>query len=96
VKNGAMTEAKNLVNQYGWDLPSMTACGYKAFKSKNFLEKWKILEHQYVRRQLTWFKKQPDINWFDISSPGWHISALNLVTAWYNKNSRNKNYAQKN
>jgi tRNA dimethylallyltransferase len=84
---GAMNEFKTLIDRYGSDLPSMSACGYRALKSQNYLRKWEILEHQYLRRQLTWFKKQPNINWFDISSGNWQISALNLVTAWYNKNS---------
>jgi tRNA dimethylallyltransferase len=84
---GAMNEIKTLVERYGGDLPSMSACGYRAFRSQDFLQKWKISEHQYLRRQLIWFKKQPDIRWFDISSGNWQTSALNLVTAWYNKNS---------
>lgn len=93
--NGALTEVKALVNRYGWDLPSMTACGYRAFKSDNFLNKWKISEGQYIRRQFTWFKKQPDIHWFDISSGNWQIRAMNLVATWYNKNSQKKDHAQK-
>lgn len=87
LEKGALTEVKTLVDQYGCDLPSMTACGYQAFKSENFLEKWKNLEHQYIRRQLTWFKKQSGIYWFDISVPGWRTSALDLVSNWYNKTS---------
>ena len=83
---GATAEAQKLFAQYGSNLPSLTACGYRAFLSVDPFAKWRILEHQYDRRQLTWFKHQPDIRWFDISSSGWKRSAVALIDSWYNKN----------
>jgi len=47
-------------------------------------ERWKAYEHKIVRRQLTWFKKQPGVHWFDISQIHWRIEAEILVKTWYN------------
>lgn len=49
-------------------------------------QKWKFYEHGLARRQITWFKKQPNIHEFDISSPAWQIGATDLIQSWYNKN----------
>lgn len=35
--------------------------------------------HAYIRRQQTWFKKNPEINWLDIAEPGSEEKAGNLV-----------------
>lgn len=40
-------------------------------------------EHAYARRQLTWFKKQNDIHWFDITKERWVIEVEKLVSSWY-------------
>jgi tRNA A37 N6-isopentenylltransferase MiaA len=47
-------------------------------------QKWCYLEHSIARRQLTWFAKNPSINWLDITAPNWHSHAVALVTKWYN------------
>ncbi len=46
---------------------------------------WRNLEHKIVRQQLTWFKKQPAIYWFDITQPAWSIQAQYVIKKWYNK-----------
>jgi tRNA dimethylallyltransferase len=91
LNRGAETEARDLLSKYKGNLPSMSACGYRAFKTENYLSKWRTLEYQYSRRQITWFKKQPGILWFDITSHDWRVTALAEVDCWYNK----KEYAQK-
>jgi tRNA A37 N6-isopentenylltransferase MiaA len=35
------------------------------------LELWTRREIQYAKRQLTWWKKQDHIAWFDRSQPTW-------------------------
>ena len=45
---------------------------------------WGKSEHAIVRHQLTWFKKQPHITWFDISVSTWDTLAIQLVQNWYN------------
>jgi tRNA dimethylallyltransferase len=39
--------------------------------------------HDYVRRQLTWFKKVNDINWFDTSKKDFTLEVEKMVGTWY-------------
>lgn len=39
--------------------------------------------HGYVRRQLTWFKKEKNINWFDITEKSYIKTIENLMISWY-------------
>src|SRR3989344_4778536 len=46
----------------------------------------KILQgkiHGYIRRQLTWFKKETKVNWFDITRKNTFFEVENLVGIWY-------------
>lgn len=56
----------------------------KISKSKA-IERWKFDEHSYARRQLTWFKKDESIHWFEVDVPGYRESIENLVKKWYKK-----------
>lgn len=47
--------------------------------------RWQAYEHKLARRQITWFKKQPDITWFDIAESSWSSRALVHIQSWYNK-----------
>ena len=49
---------------------------------KETIQKWKYDEHGYARRQMTWFKKDKRIHWFDISEKGWENKLEKLVTNW--------------
>ncbi len=93
VNHGAQVEVVRLTYQGNdWNLPSMTASGYPAWKghlentySLDEVEhRWKSAEHAYVRRQITWFKKQPEIIWFNVSEPNWQKKAETEVINWYN------------
>jgi len=76
-----------------WSFPAATATGYSQWHQ--FLDGsitrsqatnlWIKSETQYLRRQLTWFKKQPNIHWFDISSPHFQQQVAALVKPWYSK-----------
>ena len=101
VKQGIVQEISGLLRQgYTWNLPAMSASGYKEWKplfdaQKNetgqndstlidsVVQKWKFDEHGYVRRQLTWFKKQSGIRWFTITDPGYQSDVTAEVRAWY-------------
>ncbi|MCL5019990.1 MAG: tRNA (adenosine(37)-N6)-dimethylallyltransferase MiaA, partial [Patescibacteria group bacterium] len=52
---------------------------------KAAIEKWKLAEHQYAKRQLTWFKKDKKINWFNIFDANFGKKIFTLVSNWYNK-----------
>lgn len=47
---------------------------------KNLIDSWQTAEHQYAKRQLTWFKKQPNINWFDTLNSKTQEQIQNLIT----------------
>lgn len=38
---------------------------------------------QYAKRQVTWFKKEPDVFWSDIATPGWQDQVEKRVSSWY-------------
>ncbi len=91
---GAQAEVKALIKKgYLWDLPAMSAMGYKQwrplFEKKTNLDKvkqtWILSEKQYLRRQLTWFKSQKNINWFDISKTNFAKTVVTKVQSWYTK-----------
>ncbi len=41
--------------------------------------------HGFVRRQLTWFKKEKGVNWFNITVPGFEGKLEKLISDWYNQ-----------
>lgn len=43
---------------------------------------WQGIEHAIVRHQLTWFKKQPNINWFDVTRPSWQEKCIMKIASW--------------
>ena len=46
------------------------------------LMKWMLAEYQYAKRQMTWFKKEKGIRWFDISRD--YVQEVEaLVKGWY-------------
>jgi len=71
-------------------LTSMTSLGYRQvgmyLRKKISLDetkqriKWE--RHGYIRRQLTWFRKEPNIAWFDISKKGFKEKIANAVKNW--------------
>ena len=101
VKDGVEKEIKTLMNN-GYDFKNSalgTTLGYKDWepyflgkkKKDKVIVDWKNFEHGYVRRQLTWFKRDKDIKWFDILGSKWQDKVERTVFLWYTK----KNDAQK-
>ncbi len=70
---GLLQEVEGLARAYGWDNEAMTGIGYREFKpyfdEVASLEQVKAAIVQntkaYAKRQLTWFKRHPFIQWFD-------------------------------
>lgn len=88
VKQGIVNEIKSLLKKgYTWDLPSMSACGYRVWKDffeekatlEYTIQKWKFQEHDYARRQLTWFKKDQRIKWFNTEKSNYLSSIYKLI-----------------
>lgn len=81
IKAGAIREWQRLKKKYRPDLPSMSANGYRQLPD---VKKWILAEQQYARRQLTWFKTNPDIHWLDITKP-FPNKVAKLIKTWYTK-----------
>lgn len=93
LNNGALSEVKNLLARgVVWSCQSMNAIGYAELKCyfqkecnlEGAIESWKRAEQKYAMRQLTWFKRYREINWFDVVSSGWQDRVVKLARAWYN------------
>jgi tRNA dimethylallyltransferase len=73
---GWETEVKYLCEKYGFDLPLLNTLGYQEIKQylagEIFLEEAKDLTvlhtRQFAKRQRTWFRAYPEIEWFDVNS----------------------------
>ena len=94
IELGVQEEISSLINQgYGWDLPAMSAIGYQQWRTffsgkldlAETIQSWRQAEKKYLRRQLTWFKKNPLINWFDIIENNYQQHIAKQVAAWYTK-----------
>lgn len=89
---GLLDEIKKVLKQYSWFDPGLNTLAYKEFKNyfnkkstlSESIKKWTFDEHAYARRQLTWFKKQKDIFFIDISQSRYQSKIFNLVNKWYN------------
>ena len=89
---GLLDEIKNLLKKYSWSDPGLNTLAYKEFRDyfnhqkslKDCVDVWRFDEHSYARRQLTWFKKQTNLHFIDITKPKYLLLALDLVKKWYN------------
>lgn len=72
---GLETEVKQLADQYGWEVEAMKGIGYREwreyFEGNQSLEQTRdriiAATKNLAKRQRTWFKRNPDIQW--VSSP---------------------------
>lgn len=95
VNEGIEGEIRGLIDSgVSWDDQSMTSLGYREwrryFEGKatrtEVIKIWEKAEIQYMGRQLTWFKKDKRINWFDVSRPGYEEKVESMVKKWYASN----------
>jgi tRNA dimethylallyltransferase len=92
IKQGLEKEIKGLLGSgVKWGMQAMTSLGYRQWrdyflgKRKLFevIADWEKEEKRYARRQLTWFKKDKRIKWFDISNQNYVKKVEKLVKKWY-------------
>jgi len=77
LERGWIAEVEYLCNKYGCDLPLLNTLGYQEIKQYLAgdikLEEAKELTilhtRQFAKRQRTWFRAYPEIEWFDVSAP---------------------------
>lgn len=101
INQGMIEETKSLFKN-GLTLKRMKQLGleygiladYLADKIKNKEDLVKILKgkvHGFVRRQLTFLKKEKDINWFDITSEAYIPKVEKLISKWYHHSDATQN-----
>lgn len=100
INNGFIDEVEELLkNGVSWKMQSMKSLGYKEseafFKQglsfEEFVEIWERNEINYVKRQMTWFKKDKRISWFDIQDQNYLKDLENMVKKWYSTNNATQN-----
>lgn len=88
---GAVEETKRLAKKFGWDVPSMTGQGYRELRGfvegqislEEAAQRWKFAEHEYARKQMTWFKKEKRIVWFDLADKKFRDIVEKRAREWY-------------
>lgn len=93
IKLGMIDEAINLESG-GVSTERMKQLGLEYGVLANYMENKitrdqlvKLLQikiHQYAKRQITWFKKEKDVEWFDITEKDWIKRVEKTVSNWYN------------
>ncbi|HEX7017325.1 MAG TPA: tRNA (adenosine(37)-N6)-dimethylallyltransferase MiaA [Patescibacteria group bacterium] len=86
-QQGAIEEVKNLKEKAISDFPALTSTGVKEIlqyldgqlTEEQTKTAWALREFQYAKRQLTWWKKEPEIHWYDVSEKGWNLQARQLM-----------------
>ena len=87
---GFVEEVESLLKKYPEDLPSMSSLGYRQISSylkkcislEEAIRRIKFDHHGFIRRQVTWFKKEPDIHWFDVSGTGFEKEVIAVTKQW--------------
>ncbi len=83
---------KLLESGVNWEDQSMNTLSYKEWRGyftgkiskEDVIAKWILDEKHYAKRQMTWFKKDKRINWFDITKADWRLEVEKLTQKWHN------------
>jgi len=93
MNEGFIDEVEDLLKMgVSWKNQSMNSLGYKESEAffkyglsyEEFITLWVNNEMKYIKRQLTWFKKDKRINWFDITDTDFPQNVEILVNKWHN------------
>ena len=82
LRAGFEDEVRNLAGEYGWDIEPMKGIGYRSFRG--YIEGRENLEQakqnfikgdlNLAKRQRTWFKRSPDIQWFSSADEAYRFA----------------------
>ncbi|HUS59992.1 MAG TPA: tRNA (adenosine(37)-N6)-dimethylallyltransferase MiaA [Nevskiaceae bacterium] len=91
----AEEEVKRLLEKgYTWKGSALgDTMGYQEWRpffdsqatKKEVIKRWQFAEHDYARRQMTWFGRDKRIRWFDITQKGWQDEVESWVKRWYHQ-----------
>lgn len=82
LNNGVVTEATLLGRKYGWEAEAMTSNVYRIIKLhlegeltlKETKEKFTTRDIQLAKRQMTWFRRNPFIEWCQLTEANDYVS----------------------
>ena len=91
IELGWENEVKYLGEKYGWDLPLLKTLGYAQMRQyldgeislAAAIDLTTIATRQFAKRQRTWFKAVPGIEWFDSNDPILLDRVWNRVQQFY-------------
>lgn len=91
LKEGWVKEVRQLRSKYPETLPAVTSLGYRQIGMyldgkvglEEAVRRVKFDTHGYIRRQMTWFRRDRRIEWFDTTIPDWQSEVDKLVASWY-------------
>lgn len=74
MQSGVLEEAQKLAKKYGWESEAMTGNIYPLARAyaegsldyNSMIEQFNIKEWHLAKRQLTWFKRNKDIQWLSL------------------------------
>lgn len=83
-ENDVVTEATMLGKKYGWDSEAMTGNIYPIIKSHlegeltlaEAKDRFTTLDYRLAKRQMTWFRRNPDIMWANLTGAEQYIKSL--------------------
>ena len=94
IRDGVRDEVRRLLRMgVKWEDQAMMSLGYGVWRD-NFegevpegvvIDEWGAQEEKYAKRQMTWFKKNKRIKWFDISAKNYPAEVEKLVEEWHNR-----------
>mgnify|MGYP000928828901 CR=1 FL=1 len=93
ISDGFEEEVQSLLSQKNdFSSQAFTATGYKEMRAfiqkeitkEELIRQWTLSEMQYVKRQLTWFKKESLVQWVDITDPLCKTKVAETVERWHN------------
>jgi tRNA dimethylallyltransferase len=84
---------KLLKSGLNWNNQSMSSIGYRQWKDyfegkaaeDEIIKLWIQEEKKYAKRQMTWFKKDGRVNWFDVASLQYPENVEKTVEKWYHQ-----------
>jgi tRNA dimethylallyltransferase len=94
IQQGMISEGRQLMKD-GLTIQRMEELGleyrYLAYlldgkmSEDEFIQTLKIRIHQYAKRQMTWFRREQNVHWFDCTDTNLIFEVEKLSVDWYNK-----------
>ena len=93
MQQGLQQEVEQLFSKYPYTSHCFQAIGYKEFIDfvenrttlSQTVELIKLHTRQFAKRQMTWFKNQMEVNWFDITDQDYQLQIQQKVEAFINE-----------